>query len=251
MEISLDRFVSLQHEEMTILGREAIADRVPAIPRWWAKRFRVADHLFQDGCPFAAFWPSRLFRPSMVDWAVMVSEMTLLSAKDLLRSTYQERKLYRMAHQLYGLIINLPQAAEGVLGGSVNLNDVRSIAQIGSSVPWDDIGVDFAEGYLNFDPWARFFIASNQEGLRLRNLVRPAAESAKDLDGFRSHRFPDEFVSDLVDNLKFVYKLRSDWTELNPDPAKLPAMLVRDPESGEFRFFLGGFRPGRREDEGT
>lgn len=56
MEKILGWFVSLQHEEVAVLGRDEIANRIPEVPTWWSERFRVEDRLFQDGCPFVAFW---------------------------------------------------------------------------------------------------------------------------------------------------------------------------------------------------
>lgn len=46
----------------------------------------------------------------------MVAEVTIMSARDLIRSAYQERRLYRMANQLYKLIISLPATAGVTLG---------------------------------------------------------------------------------------------------------------------------------------
>eukprot|EP00171_Calliarthron_tuberculosum_P010316 IDg10316t1 len=107
------------------------AVRIPFVPPWWAERFRVANRFFQEGCPFTAFWMSHLFRPSIVDWAIMSTEMMVISAKNLLRSAYQKQRLYQMTHQLYELVFELPLSAAAVVGGSVNLNYVRSLANIG------------------------------------------------------------------------------------------------------------------------
>lgn len=75
------------------------------------------------------------------------------------------------------------------------------------------------------------------------------AESVQYLEGFRSHRFPSEFVDELAEDLYFVYQLRHDWTEINPDSARIPPLLVLDSKSGEFRLFPGSLRPGRNDEE--
>lgn len=67
--------------------------------------------------------------------------MVCISAKNLLRSAYQERRLYRMSHQLFEFIIGLPLAAQMIFAGARNLEDAGSMVRIGMVVPWDEISV--------------------------------------------------------------------------------------------------------------
>lgn len=68
----------------------------------------------------------------MVYWAIMVTEMTMMSVRNLIRSAYQERQLYRISTKLYELISQFPLTADAIMGGSVNFNDVCATACIGS-----------------------------------------------------------------------------------------------------------------------
>eukprot|EP00171_Calliarthron_tuberculosum_P023024 IDg23024t1 len=107
LERSCRRFVSLRHEELNVLSSAAIARRIPPIPAWWQDEFRGSDRLPLEGCPFSAFWPTRLFRPSLVDWAFMVTEVVFVSALGFLRAVYLERRLYRF-------IAAIPRVARSV-----------------------------------------------------------------------------------------------------------------------------------------
>lgn len=79
-----------------MLSPVGIARRVGEVPSWWVTRFLVAHAFFQEEQPFVAFWPTRIIRPTEAVCAAMVTEMTCVSAKNLLRSAYQYGRLYRI-----------------------------------------------------------------------------------------------------------------------------------------------------------
>lgn len=78
-----------------------------------------------------------------------------ITAKNLLHSVYQKRRLYQLSSQLYQLIIGQPGKAESKFAGERNLEEVRSISRIVIVITCSEVGVTWKLGYLKFDPWDR------------------------------------------------------------------------------------------------
>lgn len=148
-------FAAGNHEELKMMSRIRMGRCVAMVSPWWAEKFRVADNFSQEELPFAAFWPTQLFRPTIAVFPVMVTDMTCITAKNLLRFANQERRLYRLSTQLYELIVGMTAIARTVLAGERNLEDARSRGWIGLTVPWDEMVITWKMGNLPFDPWAR------------------------------------------------------------------------------------------------
>lgn len=116
-----------------MMSPTGVARRCGEVPPWWAEKFQVADNFFQEEPPFAAFWPTWLFRLTAAVWVIMVTEMLCISAK----------------------ISFVP------LIKIVSCTDHR-LSFIGQSEPrirpldcadWtDEIQVTWTMGFLNFDP---------------------------------------------------------------------------------------------------
>lgn len=85
----------------------------------------MADNFCQEEPPFAAFCPTRLFRPTTAVWVIVGMEMVCISAKNLLRSAYQDRRLYHLAPQIFELIDGLPPEAASVFARGRKLEGTR------------------------------------------------------------------------------------------------------------------------------
>lgn len=126
------------------------------------------DDFCEEELPFAGFWSRSLFRQLSAVWVIIVTEMGCVSAKHLLRSSYQVRKLYRLSPQLFDLIVALPPESASVLSGGRNLEDGNSIARTGLIVSWDEIQVTWRMGFLHFDIWSRVFVSNYKEHMAFR-----------------------------------------------------------------------------------
>eukprot|EP00171_Calliarthron_tuberculosum_P001544 IDg1544t1 len=243
-------FVSMRHEELNVLSPAAISRRVPPMPAWWQDEFCGSDRLPLEGCPFAAFWPTRLFRPTFVDWAFMITEVVFVSALGFLRAAYAERRLYRFSPRLYREWLALSDHWASLIGGWVDFYDLKSLARIGLDVPWDELRIDFSVGYISFDPWARIFIAYSDDNVRnIRPRVRLHAGVGGHTDGWSSRDVLTDFNGTIPDDLAPLYRVRYDWTEAHGDPARLPPMLCRQQGSRAWRLMPGPLRHGRLDSE--
>lgn len=135
----------------------------------------------------------------------MITEIVLVSVLGFLRAVHAERRLYRLYPRLYHEWLELSEHWTPLVRSRVDFCDLKSLARVCLDVPWDKLSIDYAEGYLSFDPMARVFIAHGDNSVRdIRAQVLLHAGVAENADGWASRDMLEDLNGTILDDLAYL-----------------------------------------------